>query len=139
MYQEQGITLDESWMTSIQPETVSGDIENENSNGSDDQTNPEDNWSEDEAEILAGVTDSMLTAPDFVDHNERQGIYNFAPAEGNRPLSIFRDQYSEELAYPGIFFDQKRPDDKQRLKSVYYSEICKSELRQFDRRTAMCV
>ena len=83
------------------------------------------NW-EDEAEIPAGVTDSMLTAPDFVYDNERQSIYNFPPAEGNRPLSIFRDQYSEEMAYPGIFLDQKRPDDKYRLKSVYYGEICKS-------------
>ena len=137
LYQE--ITLDESWMTSIEPETVSGDLENENSNGSDDQTNPEDDWSEDEAEIPTGVTDSMLTAPDFVDDNERQGIYNFAPAEGNRPLSIFRDQYSEEMAYPAIFLGEKRPDGNQRLKSVYYSEICKSELRQFDRRAAMCV
>ncbi len=139
MYQEQGITLDESWMTRIEPETVSGDLENENSNGSDDQTNPEDDWSEDEAEIPTGVTDNMLSAPDFVDDNERQDIYNFAPAEGNRPLSIFRDQYSEEMAYPGIFLGEKRPDDNQRLKNVYYSEICKSELRQFDRRAAMCV
>ena len=134
LYQEQGITLDENWMTSIESETESGFHNNENSNGSDDQTTPEDDWSEDEA-----VTDSMLTAPDFVDDNERQSIYNFAPAEGNRPLSIFRDQYSEEMAYPGIVLGQKRPEDKQRLKSVYYSEICKSELRQFDRRVAMCV
>ncbi len=139
LYQEQGITLDENWMMSIEPETVPGVHTNENSNGSDDQTTPEDDWNEDEAEIPAGVTDSMLTAPDFVDDNERQTIYNFAPAEGNRPLSIFRDQYSEEMAYPGIFLGQKRPDDRQRLKSVYYSEICKSELRQFDRRAAMCV
>ncbi len=56
----------------------SGVHDNENSNGSDDQTNPEDDWSEDEAEIPAGETDSMLTAPDFVDDNERQSIYNFA-------------------------------------------------------------
>ncbi len=76
LYQEQGITLDENWMTSIEC----------------DQTTPEDEWSEDEAEIPAGVTDSMLTAPDFVNDNERENIYNFAPAEGNRPLSIFRDQ-----------------------------------------------
>ena len=34
---------------------------------------------------------------------------------------------------------QKRPDDKQRLTSVYYSDICKSELRQSDRRAAMCI
>ena len=57
----------------------------------------------------------------------------------NTPLSVFRDQYSEEMAYPGIFLGQKRPNDKQRLKSVYYSEICKSELRRSDRRAAMCV
>ena len=30
----------------------------------------EDQWSEDEAEIPAGVTDTMLTAPDFVTDNE---------------------------------------------------------------------
>ncbi|XP_028417946.1 uncharacterized protein LOC114542642 [Dendronephthya gigantea] len=81
----------------------------------------------------------MLTPPDFVSDSERQEIYNVAPGEGNRPLSIFRDQYSEEMAYPGIFLGQKRPDDKQRLRSVYYSEICKSELRRSDRRAAMCV
>ena len=119
-------------MTSIESETVPDNHNNENSNGSDDQTNPEDDWSEDEAEIPAGVTDSMLTPPDFVNDSERQEIYNFAPAEGNKPLSIFRDQHSEEMAFPGIFLGQKRPDDKQRLKSVYYSEICKSELRQSD-------
>ena len=48
----------------------------------------------------------------------RQQIHNIAPGEGNRPLSIFRDQYSEELAYPGIFLGQKRPDDKQRLTTI---------------------
>ena len=43
------------------------------------------------------------------------------------------------MSYPGIFLAQKRPDDKQRLKSVYYGEICKSELRRSDRRAAMCI
>ena len=52
-----------------------------------------------------------------------------APGEGNKPLSIFRDQYSEELAYPGIFLGQKQPENKDRLVSVHYSDICKSELR----------
>ena len=65
--------------------------------------------------------------------------YNVVPAEANRPLSIFRNQYSEEMSYPGIFLGQKRPDDKQRLKSVYYSQICKSELRRSDRRAATCI
>ncbi|CAB3983616.1 ATP-dependent DNA helicase PIF1 [Paramuricea clavata] len=43
------------------------------------------------------------------------------------------------MAYPGIFLGQKRPDEKNRLRSVYYSEICKSELRRSDRRAANCV
>jgi hypothetical protein len=53
--------------------------------------------------------------------------------------SIFRDKYSEELAYPGIFIGQKRPDNTNRLTKVHYSEICKSELRRSDRRAAMYV
>ena len=108
---------------------------NVNTNNLVDQTTlaaAEDEWSEDEAETAAGVTDTMLTAADFLNDNERQHMYNVAPGEGSRPLSIFRDQFSEELAYPGIFLGQKRPDEKQRLKNVYYSEICKSELRRSD-------
>ena len=54
-----------------------------------------DEWSEDEAETPAGVTDTLLTSTDFLKDNERQNILNVAPAEGNRPLSIFRDKYSE--------------------------------------------
>ena len=71
----------------------------------------------------------MLTDTDFLRDSEREAIYNFAVEEGNKPISIFSDQFSEELAYPGIFLGQKRPDNKQKLTKVYYSEICKSELR----------
>ena len=88
---------------------------------SSDNTDNEDDWSEDEVEIPAGVTDTMLTAPDFVTDNERQYILNIAPGESNRPISIFRDKYSEELAYPGIFLGQKRPDNTNRLRGdVHY-------------------
>ena len=98
-----------------------------------------DDWTEVDAEIPAGVTDTMLTATDFLGDDERQQIYNIAPGEGSVPLSIFRDKYSEELAYPGIFLGQKRPENEQRLVDVHYSDICKSELRRSDRRAAMCV
>ena len=54
-------------------------------------------------------------------------------------LSVFRDKCSEELAYPGIFLGQKRPDNTSRVTDVHYSEIRKSELRRSDRRAAMCV
>ena len=98
-----------------------------------------DDWTEDDAEIPVGVTDTMLTATDFLEDNERAQIYNIAPGEGSVPLSIFRDKYSEESAYPGIFVSQKRPENHDRLVDVHYSDICKSELRQSDRRAAMCI
>ena len=98
-----------------------------------------DDWTEVDAEIPAGVTDTMLTATDFLGDCERQQIYNIAPGEGSVPLSIFRDKYSEELAYPGIFLGRKRPENEQRLVDVHYSDICKSELRRSDSRAAMCV
>ena len=59
----------------------------------------------------------MLTTSDFLSDNEKQEIYNFAPDEGNKPLSVFRDQLYEEMAYPGILLGQKRPDDKERLRN----------------------
>ena len=80
----------------------------------------------------------MFTNTNFVEDNESQCILNFAPGEGNKPLSIFRNQYYEELAYPGIFLGQKRSENKEKLISVHYSDICKSELRRSDRRAAMC-
>lgn len=90
-------------------------------------------------QIPAGVTNTLFTATDFLEDNERQNILNVAPAEGNRPLSVFRDKYCEELAYPGIFLGQPRPDTEQRKVKVAYSDICKSELRRSNRRAAMCV
>ena len=71
--------------------------------------------------------------------SEQQHILNIAPAEGKRPLSVFRDKYCEELAYPGIFLGQARSESNQRKVKVCYSDICKSELRRSDRRAAMCV
>ena len=70
----------------------------------------------------------MLTSTDFLEDNERQNVLNVAPAEGNIPLSIFRDKYSEKLASPGIFLGQRRPESKAQTTKVLYSDICKSEL-----------
>ena len=75
----------------------------------------------------------------FLEDNERQYVLNLAPAEGSRPLYIFRDKFSEEMAYLGIFLGQGRPENDKRLTPVHYSEICKSELRRSDRRAAICV
>ncbi|CAG2216944.1 unnamed protein product [Mytilus edulis] len=48
----------------------------------------DDKWSEvDENELMSGQADTLLTAPDFVEPAERQLIYNFAPGEGQIPVS----------------------------------------------------
>ena len=80
-------------------------IETQNNDAGDETTSniSEDQWSEDEAEISAGTTDSMLTTSEFVTDREQQEIYNFALGEGNKPLSVFRDQFSEEMAYQKYF------------------------------------
>ena len=146
LYQDQGIELNSLWESEFerqqtqntdsgseqQPAPLTSDIDDTTSCVNDGD---EENWSEDEAETPAGVIDTMLTASDFLEDNERQHIFNVAPAEGNIHLSVFRDRHSEELAYPGIFLGQPRPESK----FVHYSDICKSELRRSDRRAAMCV
>ncbi|CAB4019164.1 Hypothetical predicted protein [Paramuricea clavata] len=152
LYKDEGITFNDTWLEDNSNNLVFDDnCDDQISEGSEnvdcnaDKTqqiltcDDDNNWSEDEAEMPAGITDTMLTSPDFLTDNERQHILNLAPGEGNRPMSIFRDKYSEELAYPGIFLGQKRPDNTKRLTKVHYSEICKSELRRSDRRSAMCV
>ena len=73
----------------------------------------------------------MLTATGFIEGSERAKIYNLAPGETSVPLSIFKDKYSEELAYPGIFLSQKRPENDDRLVDVHYSDICKSQSSKF--------
>ena len=80
------------------------------------------NWTEDDAEIPVGVTDTMLTAINFLEGNEQGQIYNITPGEGSVPLSILREKYSEELAYPRIFGSPKRPENHERLVDVHYSD-----------------
>ena len=73
----------------------------------------------------------MLTATGFLERSEWAQIYNIAPGERSVPLSIFRDKYSEELAYPGLFLGQKKPENDDRLVDVHYSDICKSKSSKF--------
>ena len=62
----------------------------------------------------------MLTATGFLEGSELVQIYDITPCERSVPLSIFRDKYSEEFAYPGIFLSQKRPDNDDTLVDVHY-------------------
>ena len=107
LYQKQGIAFNPNWeINSNQNNELNEQIDDiceaTDSHNSSKNILPDedDEFSEDKAEIPAGVTDSMLTPPDLVDDSESQHILNVKPGEGNRPLSVFKDKYSEELAYP---------------------------------------
>ena len=52
-------------------------------------------------------------------------------------MTEFKDEFSEELAYPGIFPGQNKAWSQDRLVKVFYSDICKSELRRSDCRATM--
>jgi hypothetical protein len=70
---------------------------------------------------------------------ERDLLYNFAPGERSIPVSVFLEQDSEELAFPGIFCGQRRPINNDRKVKVTYGDIVKSVLRNCDRRAAINV
>lgn len=98
LYKEEGVVLNEQWIATYNQELVS-QVENDSSkqpllsdsnvkNVDSSQVSDEDQWSEDEAEIPGGVTDTLLTPPDFLENDERQHVLNVAPAEGSRPLCV---------------------------------------------------
>ena len=103
-----------------------------------------DSWNElEDTEVeRVGVFDTMFTSPDFVEADERQAIYrridsgqcdkvySFSPAEHNKPVSVFLDQHSEELAFPNIFWGSARSESHPTI--IRHSDIVKSELRQRD-------
>lgn len=87
-----------------------------------------DDWNEiDETEIHGGTTDTMFTSPDFIEEEEKDNVWSFAPGQGNMPTSIFKDNNCEELSFPGIFGGIPRLENKDRSVKIYFSDIVKSE------------
>lgn len=44
----------------------------------------------DECELMSGEVDTPLSAPGFVEPSERDIVYNFAPGEGQIPISVYQ-------------------------------------------------
>ena len=55
------------------------------SSNCDEVFDSEVQWSEDEAETPAGVTETMLTNADFAENTESKYILSVAPGEGKKP------------------------------------------------------
>ena len=90
-----------------------------------------DNWSED---------DEVLPPPETMVQNVNYGeftdILEFAPGEGNKPVSIFHDENAEFLAFPTIYCGETIPPKSCRKIPVHYSTVCKWQARHVDRRVA---
>ena len=128
LYKEANLSIDENWNApKSDEETVSTSVHQEKSDDSDSFSETED-----------GDNIPIMTLLDkrSIDRNE---VLSLAPGEGQRPLSVFKDPDSEYLAFPTIFCGQKRISDSDRNTPVYYSDICKWELRSVDRRVALNV
>lgn len=99
-----------------------------------------DIWNENDDEECVGVLDIMLILLEFIGDDEYfQLVFFFVFGEGNKLLSIFKDKNCEELVYLGIFCGDVRVENSVWYVLVYYSDICKFELRRFDRRVSMCI
>ena len=124
LYKEAHISIDERWDDFVDEESSETEISNNN----DDS----DTFSEvDDTEILPVMT--LLEEPEI--HTEN--VISVAPSEGQRPVSLFKDKNAEYLAFPTLFCGQKRLENSERHTNVYYSDICKWELRCVDRRIAL--
>ena len=153
LFQNEGIKVDESWLN-ITEGVINGESVTLNSNEeqveqpcSNDvdhsrresaNQNTSDNWTEDDNfhERPTGNTDTVLQPMDFREFNQ---ILSLAPGENRTPLGLFQDIYSEFLAFPTIYCGQVRSDNSTRSVPLHYSTICKWELRNVDRRVAMCI
>lgn len=129
LFQNEGIVINEQW-------------ENENRANAQNAVNEIHQTEDDKSENIedhvndqayAGNCDTLLHPADFREFNR---ILNIAPAEGNHPLSIFQDKFSEFLCFPTIYCGQPREDNNDREIPLHYSTICKWELRNVDRRVA---
>ena len=128
LYKEANISVDEEW----EPQRSAVDIANDSSNVQYKSDNESDTFSETDEDDNAPLM--TLLDERSIDKNE---ILSVAPGEGQKPISVFKDPHAEYLAFPTIFCGQKRPENSERHTPVYYSDICKWELRSVDRRAAL--
>ena len=128
LYKEADITVDDKWnMDDTKPVT-----EDSTSKYQPNSDNESDTFSEIDDDNETPVM--TLLDEQSLDKNE---VLSVAPGEGQKPLSIFKDPNAEYLAFPTLFCGQKRMENSDRYVPVYYSDICKWELRCVDRRVAL--
>ena len=127
LYKDANIKIDDKW--TFDNREVIGDSSSSDIPASDSES---DSFSEIDDDNESPIM-TLLDEQTF-DKNE---VLSVAPGEGQKPLSIFKDPDAEYLAFPTLFCGQKRVGNSERHVPVYYSDICKWELRCVDRRVAL--
>ena len=126
LYKEANITIHDKWDVNDSEEAIEDVSINQCTSDSDSDTFSE--VGDDDTPLMT------LLDEHSVDKNEMLSV---APGEGQKPLSMFKDTNAEYLAFPTLYCGQKRVDNSERHVPVYYSDICKWELRCVDRRVAL--
>jgi len=119
------------------------------SNTTQNITNPShisqnnDTYSESESSTEANLdnrnTGNLDTMLQTIDFREFSKTLSLAPCEGNVPVGIFQDTYSEFLSFPAIYCGEARVPNNTRLVPLHYSTIAKWEMRHMDRRVATSI
>lgn len=148
LFRNEGIVVNETWLQ--QPHDISlqqqqednsnleQSVVTENDSGNGGHCSSSDNWTEDDSFVNrpTGNLDTFLQTLDFREFNQ---VLSVAPGEKNSPIGLFQDYHSEIFSFPTIYCGQSRTENHQRLVPLHYSDICKWELRNVDRRVAVCV
>lgn len=85
-------------------------------------------------EITIGAEETLIH--NETDYDLLTGI-RIAPGEGKRPLSLFTDDFAEEMSFPSIYAGMKRQvltTNTMGQRKLTYTDIAKSELMRYDRR-----
>ena len=139
LFRNEGIVINETWLEHPQQVQTIPEQQNENQPSSAATTGEsDDDWTEGEGleDRPTGNLDTCLQSLDFREFNQ---VLSVAPGEKNSPIGLFQDIHSEVLSFPTIFCGQACVENKQRLVPLYYSDVCKWELRNVDRRVALCM
>lgn len=135
LFQGEGIVLNNTWLCQS---NESFWVNEEDSDMQAGTYSDHDGWTEDDTfnDRPTGNMDTCLQSIDFREFNQ---VLCLAPGENNTPLGLFQDVHSEVLSFPSIYCGQTRDDNSRRCVPLPYSSICKWELRNVDRRVALCI
>ena len=117
-------------------ETTNDTTERTNTSNENDNSDDEDdsNEVEDRSEITGLPYDSCLQPKDL--SADKDFLLNLAPGEGKKPVGMFTDKNSEEMAFPCLFPSGLRGFDHQREKKISVKKYFNQRILNFDTRFA---